>query len=496
MYERFFNLREKPFNLTPSSRFLYLGEAHKEALALLRYGVMERKGFVLLTGEVGTGKTTVAHAFLGELDKRVHCVYLSNPLLTPQDLYNYLASSALKKRVICKSKASFILYFEAFLRERLKNREVFVLVIDEAQRLSYELLEEIRLLSNMETAEEKLINIFLIGQPELNKKLNDPKCRPLLQRISIRYHIKPLNLEETIEYLATRLSVAGAEDTGKIFPKQVAEAIYEYSQGYPRVINNLADNVLLLAFSKNQRKIVPEFVERCYEDMQLQGSLLAKDQEEMPEEKKIIEIRTKPLRRLMFLLLFLVLGSLGFLGGFEISQRARAVLSHIETYLPQNAQAWLAPQEREKITGTVRQGESSVNAGGAEKEAMPEDLQRPKVEVEDKETAAETTPAAPVDSNVEAQYPSGSVAGTGAKAALAGGPEDAESAQNERSLGFITVREGDTLIGLALKHYGRADETILEWLQEKNPKIRNINRIEIGQRIYFPDCLASADPLR
>ena len=130
MYERFFNLKEKPFNLTPSSRFLYLGEAHKEALALLRYGVTERKGFILLTGEVGTGKTTMAHAFLGELDKKVHCIYLSNPLLTPQDLYNYLASSAFKKRVICKSKAAFILYFEAFLKSRLKNREVFILVID------------------------------------------------------------------------------------------------------------------------------------------------------------------------------------------------------------------------------------------------------------------------------------------------------------------------------------------------------------------------------
>jgi general secretion pathway protein A len=167
--------------------------------------VTERKGFILLTGEVGTGKTTMAHAFLGELDKKIQCIYLSNPLLTPQDLYNYLASSAFKKRVICKSKAAFFLYFEAFLRARLKNREVFILVIDEAQRLSYELLEEIRLLSNMETAEEKLINIFLIGQPELNEKLTDPRCRPLLQRISIRHHIKPLNLDETIEYLSTRL---------------------------------------------------------------------------------------------------------------------------------------------------------------------------------------------------------------------------------------------------------------------------------------------------
>jgi type II secretory pathway predicted ATPase ExeA len=134
----------------------------------------------------------MAQAFLGNWTRSAALPV--NPY-SPQDLYNYLAFSAFKKRVIYKSKAAFILDFESFLKERLRNQEIFILVIDEAQRLSYELLEEIRLLSNMETAEEKLINIFLIGQPELNKKLNDPRCRPLLQRISIRYHIKPLNLE-------------------------------------------------------------------------------------------------------------------------------------------------------------------------------------------------------------------------------------------------------------------------------------------------------------
>jgi type II secretory pathway predicted ATPase ExeA len=508
MYERFFNLKEKPFNLTPSSRFLYLGEAHKEALALLRYGVLERKGFILLTGEVGTGKTTMAQAFLGELDKRVHCIYLSNPLLTPQDLYNYLAFSAFKKRVIYKSKAAFILDFEGFLKERLKNQEVFILVIDEAQRLSYELLEEIRLLSNMETAEEKLINIFLIGQPELNKKLNDPRCRPLLQRISIRYHIKPLSLKETTEYLGTRLRVAGVDEMGKLFSKKVAEAIYEYSQGYPRVINILADNVLLLSFSKSERKIRPESVRQCYDDMKLEGSFLAKTPANgnQRESQKVVEIKTRRPKRLMFLILFLVLGLAGFLVGFEISDQGRAFMSRIETYLSENAQAWLVAQAKEKAADTVGSGESRLSLSPVERGMQVVDLPQPKVEsVHKEETAEKATPAkaavekpavekttlektvvAAVDNSSEAQPRKEKAAETAIKTVVAINPEKIESAQKEQSLGFISVKAGDTLIGLALKHYGRADGMILELLQERNPEIKNINRIEIGQRIYFP----------
>jgi general secretion pathway protein A len=513
MYERFFNLKEKPFNLTPSSRFLYLGEAHKEALALLRYGVLERKGFILLTGEVGTGKTTMAQAFLGELDKRVHCIYLSNPLLTPQDLYNYLAFSAFKKRVIYKSKAAFILDFEGFLKERLKNQEVFVLVIDEAQRLSYELLEEIRLLSNMETAEEKLINIFLIGQPELNKKLNDPRCRPLLQRISIRYHIKPLSLKETTEYLGTRLRVAGIDEMGKIFPKKVTEAIYEYSQGYPRVINILADNVLLLSFSKNEWKIRPESVKQCYDDMKLEGSFLAKTpvNGNQRESQKVVEIKTRRPKRLMFLILFLVLGLAGFLVGFEISDQGRAFMSRIETYLPENAQAWLVAQAKEKAVDIVGSGESRLSVSPVERGKQVVDLPQPKVEsVHKEETAEKATPekaavekttvektavekpiiektvVAAVDNSSEAQPRKEKAAEIAIKTVVAINPDKAEPTQKEQSLGFISVKAGDTLIGLALKHYGRADGMILELLQERNPEIKNINRIEIGQRIYFP----------
>ena len=160
MYRDFYSLKEKPFNLTPSPQFLYLGESHKEALALLTYGVVERKGFILLTGEIGTGKTTSIQALLANLDKSVEYVHISNPLLSPKEFMDYLAVSVFKKKVRFKSKAYFLFEFEAYLREFLHHQKAFILIIDEAQTLSFELLEEIRLLSNMESAYEKLINIL------------------------------------------------------------------------------------------------------------------------------------------------------------------------------------------------------------------------------------------------------------------------------------------------------------------------------------------------
>jgi general secretion pathway protein A len=279
MYESFYNLAEKPFDLTHSSRYLYLGEGHKEALAMLTYGVIERKGFVLLTGEVGTGKTTILHALLSELDKSVQCVHMANPLLSPKEFMNYLTLSVFKNRIAFKSKAEFLLAFEAFLTRCSQQQRSFLLLVDEAHKLSYDLLEEIRLLSNMETAEEKLINIFLVGQPELNKKLANPKCRALLQRISIRYQIKPLTPEGTEEYIVRRLKVAGATKPDSIFPKAVRKAIHEYSKGYPRMINILSDNLLLLGYAREERKLTPAMVRECFEDLRLEYSAPTADPE-------------------------------------------------------------------------------------------------------------------------------------------------------------------------------------------------------------------------
>jgi general secretion pathway protein A len=248
---------------------VYLGEHHKEALAILTYGVTERKGFILLTGEIGTGKTTMVKTLISNLDANVKYVYLSNPLLSQSDFIDFLAFSAFRKKVHFRTHTAFRFEFENLLRQCLTYQKNFILIIDEAQNLSFELLEEIEILSEMEFAGERLINIFLVGQIELNEKLRDPRCRAIQQRIKSRYQILPLDLKCTREYLNTRLRIAGATDGNDIFSESAIEAIYHYSEGYPRNINNLADNTLLLGYVRGKRKITAPLVNQCYNEMGL-----------------------------------------------------------------------------------------------------------------------------------------------------------------------------------------------------------------------------------
>ena len=322
MYTEFYNLKEKPFNLTPSPRFLYLGESHGEALNMLSYGVMERKGFILLTGEIGIGKTMLIQALLSTLDDSVRCIHLSNPLLSPGEFMDYLAFSAFKRKVHFRSKADFLIEFEEFLAECLRNQTNVILIIDEAQKLSFEVLEEIRLLSNMETGDEKLINIFLVGQPELNEKLRQPRCMALLQRISMRYHIKPLDLEETKEYMATRLRVAGAPKGDEVFSKSAVKAIHQYAHGYPRVINIFADNALLLGYSRGTKPITPIMVQKCYEDMSLDSSLPKDRQAKWAPH----ELETREQTRSSFWMWAVAMCFVGALVAFGMTQMGRSKL--------------------------------------------------------------------------------------------------------------------------------------------------------------------------
>ena len=466
MYTSFYNLKEKPFNLTPSPRFLYLGETHKEALSLLTYGVMERKGFVLLTGEVGTGKTTIVQTLLKNLDSSVKYVSLSNPTLPPKDFLFYVASG-LGLKTQFESKGSFLIHFENFLQTLLHQQQNVLLIVDEAQKLSLTLLEEIRLLSNMETADDKLINIFLVGQPELNQKLSNAVCRPLLQRISIRYHINPLNVIETEAYIKARLKSAGARNL-KIFSKEVIRAIHKSAHGYPRMINILCDNVLLLGYSKGKKHITVEMIEECYNDLQLPESFLQKDTDITikQESKAPVSVKKMPyLRAAVFTLLFFALLTAG-----SVTSLGQRYLRTVNLFYTTHFISKSSPT-KEKPSAIVQERVLPSSSKEEKKERTEAKIETAKADI--KENLSIPKSVSRVEKASDKNQP--------IKNNLLEQKENVLKINKE----ILTVKPGDTLLGLAIKIYGYADERKLNQIQRENPEIRDVNLIEIGQKIVF-----------
>jgi general secretion pathway protein A len=267
MYRQFFGLVRRPFEMAPDPAFLYLGEAHREGLATLLYGVQSRKGFVLLTGEVGTGKTTLLHALLGQLDANTASAFIFNPRLTPLDFFRVLFDEfGISKP--CHSKAEYLIALNEFLIERLERNETALLIIDEAQNLPPEMLEEIRLLSNLETPSHKLLQIMLVGQPELNDLLARPELRQLRQRIVLRHHLRPFDATELDAYIDERLRLAGYTGAG-IFKKSARRRIYEVTGGVPRLVNIVCDGALLTAYGRGQSVIGGEVILEVARDLAL-----------------------------------------------------------------------------------------------------------------------------------------------------------------------------------------------------------------------------------
>ena len=271
MYNGHFGFDTEPFRVTPDPRFLYLSDSHREALASLVYTVQERKGFVVLTGEVGTGKTTVLNALLRKLHPGVQTAYIFNTMLTVPDFFTYLFEELEIEPVVPFQKSTALARLNRYLIERLKQGLQTLLLIDEAQNLSPELLEEVRMLSNLETPQSKLLHIVLVGQPELGDKLRRPDLRQLRQRVELWSEIVPLTLASTGEYVRERLLIAGHE-TGEIFTKQALRAVYQYARGIPRVINVLCDNALLTAFSQRSLRVSAKMVDESAHELGLGDS--------------------------------------------------------------------------------------------------------------------------------------------------------------------------------------------------------------------------------
>ena len=268
MYKNFYGLKENPFNVNPDPRFLFLTQQIEEALTGLMYGIQTRKGFITLTGEVGTGKTTLINRLLDWLHHRkARTAFLFNSRMNSNQLLDFILAEF---DIPCdsKSKSQQLMKLNHWLLGRYGSGETVVLVIDEAQNLTYPVLEEIRLLTNLETSTEKLIQIVLSGQPELEEKLKLPQLRQLRQRIMLRCKTAPLSREQTHQYVAERLKIAGAAGES-IFSTQTLETIHLYSLGIPRVINLLCEHSLVNAFVEQQRPIQPKIVEDVAREFQL-----------------------------------------------------------------------------------------------------------------------------------------------------------------------------------------------------------------------------------
>lgn len=268
MYQRFFGLREGPFNVNPDPRYLYLTRHIQEALAGLTYGIQNRKGFILLTGEVGTGKTTLLNRLLDWLrGQKVATAYIFNSRVEVNHLFDFMMAD-FEIPYESREKSHVLLRLNQWLLERYRAGETAVLIVDEAQNLSPEVLEEVRLLTNLETSTEKLLQIVLTGQPELEEKLKLPQLRQLRQRITLRCHTSALSLEETFGYIAERLRIAGASGE-PIFSKEAIQTVHLYSRGIPRVMNLLCEHSMINAYVDSLRPVPAHLVEEVAHEFQL-----------------------------------------------------------------------------------------------------------------------------------------------------------------------------------------------------------------------------------
>jgi type II secretory pathway predicted ATPase ExeA len=268
MYKEFFGLRANPFNANPDPRFLFLTRHAEEALACLTYGIESRKGFVLLTGEVGTGKTTLVNKLLEKLrQQEVATAFVFNPRM---DLMEFLKYVMADFGIPCEheSKGQILRHLNDWLLERFRAGQTSVLIVDEAQNLSYELLEEIRLMTNLETSAEKLLQVILVGQPELEIRIKRPHLRQLRQRLTLRAKTHALSLEEAEYYIAERLRIAGRNGPA-IFEVEAVAAIHHWSRGIPRVINLLCEHCLINAFAEHQPTVSSNLVEAVSNDLEL-----------------------------------------------------------------------------------------------------------------------------------------------------------------------------------------------------------------------------------
>jgi general secretion pathway protein A len=269
MYKAYFGLTENPFKLSPDPDYLYRSPQHEEALANLVYGVRSRKGFIVLSGEVGTGKTTMLECLRDYLDaQHIEFAFIFNSRLSPEQFFEMMAYD-FDLQCDRKSKTSVLFALNSLLLGQAERGRTCVLIVDEAHNLEWDVLEEIRLLGNLENRDGKLLQIILAGQPELDRKLDAPNLRQLKQRIVLRCSLNPLTLEESIAYIETRMERAGMPHQ-RVFPLELLEEIFRRSRGIPRLINLICDNLLITTFAMEQRVATTEMLDEVCKDLRIE----------------------------------------------------------------------------------------------------------------------------------------------------------------------------------------------------------------------------------
>lgn len=283
MYKQFFGLSRNPFEISPDPFFYHPTPRHNEALANLHYGVGRRKGFIVITGEVGTGKTLLIRCLLAELRKsNIAFGYVFNPLLSTIEFFQYIMAD-LGLPYQGRSKTEMLLDLNRFLIQRHARGLITALVIDEAQSLRADLLEEIRLLTNLETSQQKLLQIVLLGQPELEVQLDSPELRQLKQRVALRCQLLPLDEQQTRAYVLSRLERAGAKPDSPVFSDEALSSVHEYSRGIPRIINNLCENAMVSAYARQQKPVSADMIADVAADFRLTPASAIPEEPTSPE---------------------------------------------------------------------------------------------------------------------------------------------------------------------------------------------------------------------
>ena len=358
MYLNHFNLREKPFNISPDSRFLWLSEKHKEGLANLKYGVTENKGFLVLTGDIGTGKTLLINSLVRITGIKTLIATIPDPDLEIMDFFNLLSDEFNMKKIFI-SKGDFLIEFKRFLLESFASDKTVLLIIDEAQRLNHELLEQIRLLSNIELDNRKLINIFFVGQSEFNQLILDDRNRAVRQRISVNYQLETLSKPETANYILHRLRKAGA--TEEIFKPDAVREVFNFSHGYPRLINVICDLALLTGYSKGLKKIGAGVIKDCGKELQIPNgtTITRKAQSHQHRQVRQLEVaatREKPQTSIKYGFAFIIM-LLSVFVGFQIYGSLRESSSRWDTkeFAPKK-ENWKLEEQREAFKAEIDNG--------------------------------------------------------------------------------------------------------------------------------------------